>query len=109
MTVAVIREQEVLREAMDVLWKHLGPAKAVRLWATWQMGEGDYLSLRSQLFEGERVATLFEKVQVYQDHIDKAARIQAEEQACQEAAARAEVEARLRALEAELRCLRGKG
>ena len=40
MTVTVIREQEVLREAVGVLWEHLGPAKAVRLWATWQMGEG---------------------------------------------------------------------
>jgi hypothetical protein len=71
MTVTVIREQEVLREAMEVLWKHLGPARAVRLWATWQMGDGDHLSLRDQLFEGERVATLFEKVRAYQDRADK--------------------------------------
>jgi hypothetical protein len=68
MTVTVIREQEVLREAVDVLWEHLSPAKVVRLWAAWQMGEGDYLALRDQLFEGESVATLFEKVLAYQEH-----------------------------------------
>ena len=67
MTVTVIREQEILREAVDVLWKHLSPAKVVRLWAAWQMGEGDYLALRDQLFEGESVATLFEIVRVYQE------------------------------------------
>jgi len=68
MTVTVIREQEILRVAVDVLWEHLSPAKVVRLWAAWQMGEGDYLALRDQLFEGESVATLFEKVLAYQEH-----------------------------------------
>jgi len=67
MTVKVAREQDVLREAVDVLWEHLSPAKVVRLWATWQMGEGDYLTLRDQLFEGESVNALFEKVQAYQE------------------------------------------
>jgi len=67
MTVTVIREQEILRVAVDVLWEHLSPAKVVRLWAAWQMGEGDYLALRDQLFEGESVATLFEKVLAYQE------------------------------------------
>jgi hypothetical protein len=67
MTVTVIREQEILRVAVDVLWEHLSPGKVVRLWAAWQMGEGDYLALRDQLFEGESVATLFEKVLAYQE------------------------------------------
>jgi len=71
MTVTVIREQEILREAVDVLWEHLSPAKTVRLWATWQMGEGDYLALRDRLFEGESVATLFEKVRAYQEREDR--------------------------------------
>lgn len=67
MTVKVAREQDVLREAVDVLWTHLSPTKVVRLWATWQMGEGDYLTLRDQLFEGESVASLFEKVKAHQE------------------------------------------
>ncbi|MBN1877815.1 MAG: hypothetical protein JXA33_26580 [Anaerolineae bacterium] len=67
MTVAVLREQTIVREAFDVLWQHLSFAKVVRLWATWQMGEGDYLEWRDKLFEGETVATLFKKVQAYQE------------------------------------------
>jgi len=67
MTVTVIREQDVLREAIDVLWEHLSPAKVVRLLATWQIGSGDYLTLRDQLFDEERVATLCDKVQAYQE------------------------------------------
>jgi len=31
------------------------------------MGEGNYLAIREQLFAGETVATLFEKVQAYQE------------------------------------------
>jgi hypothetical protein len=66
MAVTVLREQEVMREALDVLWQNLSPAKVVRLWAAWQMGEGDYLAWRDQLFAGETVTTLFEKVRAYQ-------------------------------------------
>jgi hypothetical protein len=76
MAVKVMREQEVLREAVDVLWKHLSPAKVVRLWASWQIGEGDYLTLRDQLFAGESVATLFEKVQAYQEQGSGEIRVQ---------------------------------
>lgn len=67
MTVTVMREQDIWREAARVLQQNLSPAKVVRLWATWQMGEGDYLDLRDQLFEGENVATLFEEVRKYQE------------------------------------------
>jgi hypothetical protein len=66
-SVTVIREQEVLREAVDVLQEHLSPAKMVRLWAAWQMGEGDYLMLRDQLFRGETVDSLYEKIKAYQE------------------------------------------
>jgi len=67
MTVKVISEQEVLREALEVLLEHLSPAKVARFWAAWQAGEGNYLATRRQLFAEETVATLFEKVQAYQE------------------------------------------
>ena len=67
MTVKVISEREVLREAAEVLLQHMEPAKVARFWAIWQMGEGNYLAIRAQLFAGETVATLFEKVQAYQE------------------------------------------
>lgn len=66
MTVKVISEQEVVQEAAEVLLEHLSPAKVARFWAAWQVGGGNYLAIREQLFAGETVTTLFEKVQAYQ-------------------------------------------
>lgn len=66
MTVEVINEQEVVYEAADILLRQLSPAKVVRLLVAWQIGRGDYLTIREQLFDGETVSTLFEKIQVYQ-------------------------------------------
>ena len=61
MTVKVLSEQEVLREATEVLLEHLSPAKVARF-----CGWGNYLTLREQLFAGETVTTLFDKIQAYQ-------------------------------------------
>jgi hypothetical protein len=46
MTVQVIREQEVLQEAAEVLWQHMTPAKVARFWVAWQVGGGNYLAIR---------------------------------------------------------------
>jgi len=35
MTVKVISEREVLREAAEVLLQHMEPAKVARFWAIW--------------------------------------------------------------------------
>jgi hypothetical protein len=66
MTVETLRDQEVFQDAIRVLMEHLEPAKAARVWASWQVGEGDYLSIRDQLFSDETVASLYEKVKIYQ-------------------------------------------
>lgn len=67
MTVKVMREQEVLQEAAEVLLEHLNPAKVARFWAAWQVGKGNYLEIREQLFAEETVQTLFEKIRAYQE------------------------------------------
>jgi hypothetical protein len=66
MTVETLRDQEVFQDAIRVLMEHLEPAKAARVWASWQVGEGDYLSIRDQLFSDETVASLYGKVKKYQ-------------------------------------------
>ena len=66
MSVKVISEQQVTQEVLTVLLEHLSPSQLARLWASWQIGRGDYLTLRDQLFAQETVETLFEKVQTYQ-------------------------------------------
>lgn len=67
MTVKVITDQEIVEEATDVLLEHLGPAKMARFWAAWQVGTGDYIALRDQLFAGESVQSLYEEIQAYQE------------------------------------------
>ncbi len=67
MGVKVISEQEVIREAAEVLLKHMEPEKAARFWTIWQPGSGNYLAIREQLLAGESVKTVFDKIKGYQE------------------------------------------
>ncbi len=64
--VTVLREQEVLQEAEEILLEHLGPAKVARFWAALQVGAGDYLAIRERLFADETVETLFTQAQKHE-------------------------------------------
>lgn len=66
MTVHVLSEREIILEAAQVLMQHMSPAKATRFWASWQIGEGDYLAIREQLFKNETVATLYDQIRKFQ-------------------------------------------
>lgn len=56
-------DQEILREAEEVLRVHLGPAKATRFWiALSGGGAGDYLQVKETLFKGETVDSLYKKI-----------------------------------------------
>jgi len=66
MSVQVVSEAEVLREATQVLLQHLSPSKVVRFWASWQRGEGDYLAWRDETFGHESVDSLYEEIIAFQ-------------------------------------------
>jgi len=66
MTIHVTGERQVIQEAPQVLFKPMSPAKATRFWASWQIGEGDYLVIREQLFEKETVKSLYKKIEDFQ-------------------------------------------
>lgn len=66
MKVKVDSEQAVLCEGEAALVKYLGLAKAARFLAAWRQGVGDYLEIREQLFSGESVDTLYDKILEYQ-------------------------------------------
>ena len=56
-------DQEILREAEEVLWAHLGPAQATRFWIALGGGRaGDYLQVKETLFKGETVDSLYKKI-----------------------------------------------
>ena len=66
MTIHVTSERQVIQEAAEILMKHMSPAKATRFWASWLVGEGDYLVLREQLFAKETVKSLYKKIEEFQ-------------------------------------------
>ena len=62
MSIVVNSEQEILKEGEAVLIEHLGPSKAARFLSAWRQGGADYLKIREQLFEGETVDSLHDKI-----------------------------------------------
>ena len=61
--IKVHSDQEILREAEEVLRVHLGPAKATRFWIACSGGTGNYLQIKETLFKGETVDTLYERIE----------------------------------------------
>lgn len=61
MSIATIDDQATVREATELLFKHLPPAKVARLMMLWRVGSGDYTEERRQRFKGETVDSLFAK------------------------------------------------
>ena len=57
----VPNESATTAEAVEVLMERLPASKVVRLLSSWQIGQGDYLKLRDELFAGETVDSLFDK------------------------------------------------
>jgi len=66
MTIHVLSERQINLEAAQVLIQHLSPSKATRFWASWQIGEGDYLAIREQLFQKETVSSLNKQIKKFQ-------------------------------------------
>lgn len=71
MTIHVASERQVIQEAAQVLMIHMSPAKATRFWASWQVGEGDYLVIREQLFAKETVKSLYKQIEEFQKKKNK--------------------------------------
>ena len=61
MSVTVQNESATTAEAVEVLMERLPASKVARLLSSWQIGQGDYLKMRDELFAGETVDGLFEK------------------------------------------------
>lgn len=66
MAVAIVPEQTVVNEAVELLLKHMDASKVARVLSAWQAGKADYIRLRDELFAGESVDSLYEKVQAHQ-------------------------------------------
>jgi hypothetical protein len=61
MSVTVPNEFATTAEAVEVLLERLPASKVARLLSSWQIGQGDYLKLREELFAGEAVESLYQQ------------------------------------------------
>ena len=60
MSLTVQNESATTAEAVEVLMERLPASKVARLLSSWQIGQGDYLKLRDELFDGETVESLYQ-------------------------------------------------
>lgn len=67
MNVKMPRELEVMQEALEILEEHMEPSKLALLLSMLQVGREDYLAIREQLFAGETLTTLYEKVRAHRE------------------------------------------
>ena len=65
MKVKIASEQEVFREAADILMKYMEPAKIARFWTLLQWNS-DYTAIRDKLFQGETVESLYQQIEAFQ-------------------------------------------
>jgi hypothetical protein len=64
--IQVNSEQQVLQEGFQVLLSNMEPSKVARFWAACNMGGGDYLKLKDELFTQESVESLYAKILEFQ-------------------------------------------
>jgi hypothetical protein len=60
MSVTVPNESATAAEAVEVLMEQLPASKVARVLSSWQVGQGDYLKLREELFARETVESLYQ-------------------------------------------------
>ena len=64
MSITVENELTTIEEATAILLDKMPVSKVARLLATLQVGAGDYVKTRDQIFAGETVDSLFEQAKV---------------------------------------------
>ena len=64
--IKVNNEQQILQEGLRILLVSMELSKVSRFWAACNLGSGDYLKLKEELFGQESVSSLYAKVLEFQ-------------------------------------------
>lgn len=64
--IQVKSEQQVLQEGFQILLSNMELSTVARFWAACNIGAGDYLRLKDQLFAQESVGSLYSKIVDFQ-------------------------------------------
>ena len=59
-------EQQVLQEGLQILLSNMKPSAVARFWAACNIGKGDHLKLKDELFAQESVVSLYSKIVQFQ-------------------------------------------
>ena len=66
MNIQLPKQQDVVDEAIQVLWQNMPVSKVALVISMWFSEGGDYLKVREDLFGEETVASLASKIQDFQ-------------------------------------------
>jgi len=66
MKVDLPTEKQVIKEALKILSAHMAPVKFARFVVACQLGEGEYLLSKDEIFADETVDSLYEKVRAFE-------------------------------------------
>ncbi len=69
--IQIKNEQQILQKGLQVLLSNMEPSEVARFWAACNLGSGDYLKLKDELFAKESVASLYSKIVEFQESKDK--------------------------------------
>ncbi|BAY86630.1 hypothetical protein NIES267_61410 [Calothrix parasitica NIES-267] len=69
--IQIKNEQQILQKGLQVLLSNMEPSEVARFWAACNLGSGDYLKLKDELFNKESVDSLYSKVLEFQKSKDK--------------------------------------
>lgn len=70
MKINIDKDPAIIKEALQVLSKHLEPSKLMRFLAICNLDSVNYLNFKEKLFEGETVDSLYEKIKIIEDQIE---------------------------------------
>lgn len=69
--IEIKNEQQILHKGLQILLSNMEPSEVARFWAACNLGSGDYLKLKDELFGKESVDSLYSKVLEFQESKDK--------------------------------------
>lgn len=64
--IQVKSEQQILQKGLQILLSNMKPSEVARFWAACNLGSGDYLKLKDELFAKESVESLYSKIVEFQ-------------------------------------------
>lgn len=71
MKINLNNDQQIIKEAFQILSEKLEPSKLSRFWTICNLGSGEYSQLKDKLFAEETVDSLSEKIKAQEAKAEK--------------------------------------